>query len=421
VVNGRKTHSRHEDKVRTRTLILLGLFAFLSANAGASERVTVDQLEQRLATLMTTHRASPGSADDITAETNLIAEMNEDVGKLGLDTDRAAEIDSLELTERLTARTLARWTAKYKPGPLVRHALQLIADRSALLDPPAGELPSQPPPDADSQRKMIDAANIYVVRVLSHLPNFFAIRTTERFDDGPVISNGVIVPSPPGLHLVSSVSHEITFRDGSEVIDPMRHDRVMPGIPVEGLSSSGEFGPEAAIALTDMGKGSYAFHHWEQTSVGLAAVYRFSVPREASHYQVEYNCQSFLTLNDTPSYHGSLTIDPSSGAVLRLTLEADSKKNDPVSHVASVIDYGPVAIGDRRYISPLRSLAFMVQDMNACVRHAPKQKLIQPVTMLNRTTFTDYHRLGTSVKIVSEPTGPANPNPPIPSAPAPNP
>jgi hypothetical protein len=72
--------------------------------------------------------------------------------------------------------------------------------------------------------------------------------------------------------------------------------------------------------------------------------------------------------------------------------------------VASVIDYGPVVIGGRRYICPLRSLAFMVEDANACVRHAPKEKMMRPVTMLNRTSFSDYHRLGSTARLVVEPS-----------------
>ncbi len=408
-----------------RTLFLLGLFAAISAGADAAERVTVAQLEQKLAALVSTPRAAPSSSAEVAVSADLLGELNqEEIGKLGLDTDRAAEIDALDLTERLTGSTLASLTAKYKPGPQIHHALERLADRSALLDPPAGELPNQPPPDAESQRKMMDAAKIYVWRVLSHLPNFFAIRTTEQFDDAPVTANGVVVTSPPGLHPVGSASREITFRDGAEVINPMHRERGMPGMPDTGLTTSGEFGSEAVMVLVDLAKGTYVFHHWEQTAVGVAAVYRYSVPKAASHYEVNYSCKArssfnagpgYLGFHNTPGYHGSLAIDPASGSILRLTLEADSKKGDPISHVATAIEYGPVVIGGRRYISPLRSLAFMVEDANACRHHGPTEKLIQPVTMLNRTTFTDYHRLGSSARIVSEPTEAPEPVPAVPN------
>lgn len=387
-----------------RTLILAGLFVAMSACAGAAERVTVDQMEQKLAALLARPPAASSLADEAATQSDLLHELNEGLGTFGLDADQATEIDALELTERLTTTTLARLRSQYKPGPAVRHALEQLADRSALLDPPDAELPHQPPPDLDSQRKMVDSAGNYVLRVLSRLPNFFAIRTTERFDDAPVTVNGSVVVFPTSLHLVGSSGREITFRDGSEIVDPLKQERVMPGMPDAGLASSGEFGPEAAIVLSDLAKGTIEFHHWEQMPAGLAAVYRYSVPKKISNYQVDSSCGPYVSFHDTPGYHGSLAIDPVSGAIFRLTLEADSKKGDPVTHVASVIDYGPVVIGGRRYICPLRSLAFMVEDVNACVCHAPKEKMMRPVTMLNRSSFSDYHRLGSTARLVAEPS-----------------
>jgi hypothetical protein len=58
----------------------------------------------------------------------------------------------------------------------------------------------------------------------------------------------------------------------------------------------------------------------------------------------------------------------------------------------------------------------MVEDANSCSTYSPKAKLLQPVTMLNQTTFTDYHRLGSTLHVIAEPDGasgatPAAPNP----------
>jgi hypothetical protein len=398
-----------------RKLILLGIFAAMSANAGAVERITVEQLEQKLAALFAPPPADLSSKGEANAETDLLRELNQDFD-ISHDSDQASQIDAFELTERLTSGMLEKLSAKYKLGLQTELSLEQLADRSALLDPPVDELPDMAPPDADSQRKMVNAAGVFVFQVLSRLPNFFATRTTTRFDDGHISANGGFLLVQPGLHLVGRSSREITFRDGKEVIDPMKTERVMPGIPEMGLASQGEFGPEPAIVLFDLAKGTLKFHHWEQMPAGLAAVFRYSVPKAGSHYEVNYSCNARVSFNDSPGYHGSLAIDPSTGAILRITLEADSKKGDPISHIASVIEYGSVQIGGRKYICPLRSLAFMVEDANSCSSYSPKAKLLQPVTMLNQTTFTDYHRLGTTLKVITEPDGtpaaaPASPNP----------
>jgi hypothetical protein len=257
---------------------------------------------------------------------------------------------------------------------------------------------------------MIEAVNAYVYKTLTHLPNFFATRTTARFYGIPPELNQTGLPMYIGLHPKGSFSREITYRDGKEVIDPMKFTRSDPTTSHDGvarwtqsgLESWGEFGPEPAVILMDADNDTIAFHHWEQSPQGVVAVYRFSVREENSHYEVNYSCNYNNSFHAHPSYQGSLAIDPVSGAILRITLQADSKPNDPISHVASVIDYGPVEIGGRTYICPLRSLAFSVEESDACAAGGHNRRQVQPM-QLNRTTFTDYHRLGSTSRIVTEP------------------
>jgi hypothetical protein len=76
----------------------------------------------------------------------------------------------------------------------------------------------------------------------------------------------------------------------------------------------------------------------------------------------------------------------------------ESKPGDPVSHVASVIEYGPVVLGNHRSICPLRSLTFMVEEANGC-SHG-NHKLQKPVSMINQTIFSNYHRFGSSTTMI---------------------
>src|SRR5579863_4901791 len=116
-----------------RTLILLGIFAAMSASAGAAERITVEQLEQKLAALFAPPPADPSSNGEAAAETDLLRQLNQGLG-IGQDSDRASQIDAFELTERLTSDRLAKLSAKYKPGQQTGLALEQLADRSALLE-----------------------------------------------------------------------------------------------------------------------------------------------------------------------------------------------------------------------------------------------------------------------------------------------
>ena len=109
-----------------RKLILLGIFAAMSASAGAAERITVEQLEQKLAALFAPPPADPASNGTATAETDLLRQLNQGFD-LSQDSDRANQIDAFELTERLTNGRLAKLTAKYKPGVQTELALEQLA------------------------------------------------------------------------------------------------------------------------------------------------------------------------------------------------------------------------------------------------------------------------------------------------------
>ncbi len=72
--------------------------------------------------------------------------------------------------------------------------------------------------------------------------------------------------------------------------------------------------------------------------------------------------------------------------------------------MASVIEYGPVDIGGQSYVCPQHSLTFMVEEINATCSHNGHSaraltKLDQPILMLNQTSFTNYHRLGSTSTI----------------------
>jgi VWFA-related protein len=122
--------------------------------------------------------------------------------------------------------------------------------------------------------------------------------------------------------------------------------------------------------------------------------------------------------HETPGYHGALSIDPTTGAILRITLAAELKDDDPITRAAIVVQYGPVMIGDRNYICPIRSLAFSMEQAGTSggrnsanasskavddawgspVSHPDNS----PVLLVNETSFSHYHRLGTSIRMVAD-------------------
>ncbi len=387
----------------TRRLILLVLLASLASIAGASKRVTVAQLEQALTAAHTAHRP---------------------------DTEIARQIGGLELSERLTEATLTRLAAYLDAGSQAALALQLLADQSAFLDPPASEIPSTPAPDDAAQQRMIEAARSYVAHNVPQLPNLFAIQTTNQFDDRPQVSAKGGWPVRSGLHLAGTSSREIS------TFDERTHPSTTAGSArwqqQSGLISGGEFGSTLSMILTDTVKGKVNWSHWEQAAAGPVAVFHYSVPSSASHFEVinslprqssleatattsvgsrqgssidakptggGSNASTFLT---RPGYHGSLWVDPVTGTILRITMDADTKGSAQFRRASILVQYGPVQIGESEFICPVRSVALSMAVNGANLDPLTRMPTDAPTQWLNESLFTGYHRFAATTRIVQD-------------------
>ena len=110
---------------------------------------------------------------------------------------------------------------------------------------------------------------------------------------------------------------------------------------------------------------------------------------------------SAFLVSTKPGYQGSLWLDPATGTVLRITLEADAKGGAPFQRASILVEYGPVQIGDSRFICPVRSVALYEAT-------APPQANLSDAAAewLNVILFTGYHRFGSTVKILTDKPAP---------------
>lgn len=373
-----------------RRLMLLVFLASLAPYAGATKRVSVVQLEQALTTTQSAHKP---------------------------DADIAHQIGEFELSERLTEATLNRLSASLDPGSQAALALRLLADQSAFLDPPASELPSTAAPDDAAQQRMIEAARTYVAKTVPQLPDLSAIRITNRYDDRPQVIKQGGWPVRAGLHLVSTASREISvFEERTNASTTAASTR---GQEQSVLISGGEFGSTLSMILTDTVKGKVSWSHWEQAAAGPVAVFHYSVPSSASHFEVINSLQRQASLEGRsnprvgsnagsgievtsnngsntstfitrPGYHGSLWVDPVTGSILRTTMEADSKGSSQFKRAAILVEYGPVQIGESQFICPVRSLALSMAVSGANLDPLTRMPGDAPTEWLNESQFTGY-------------------------------
>jgi VWFA-related protein len=297
------------------------------------KRVTVDELEKALAD-------AQGESD----------------GEL------AGKLARMELSERMSSDRLMAWKGRVH-GAKAWNALVALADASAFLSPPSAEIAADAEPDRVAQKAMLGKAADYVRETIPKLPDFYATRTTARFEQPPG-KEGQTWKSATGeqsLRQVGRWEATVRYRNGFEEVDAKAKGKSLEQEQGR-LKTKGTFGPILIVVLVDAARGKLAWSRWERGADRRLAVFRYQVPEKDSEYEVAYRSiladgVSTGVFQRAAGYHGEITIDPESGAVLRMTVEADLEPHLPIDQFGIVVEYGPVEIGGSRHICLLRSIA----------------------------------------------------------------
>ena len=175
----------------------------------------------------------------------------------------------------------------------------------------------------------------YVIKTIHQLPNLYATKVTSSFQHN--------LKDKKPVHWVSTESAIVRYRDGQEILSSSGFQTRSRGDDYRR-----EFGPILYAALLDSAQGDLTWSHWEQGAATPEAVFRYAVVAGRSHYSVN---------GQFPGYHGEITVDPSNGTILRLVLRADPKPSLPFLRADSVIEYGPVELGGKTYICPMKAAA----------------------------------------------------------------
>jgi hypothetical protein len=321
----------------SRFILIILFFAQLTEFSFAAHRVTIEQLNQVVT-------SAQGKRDDKIAERLL----------------------GLELGERLNTAKLAAMQSAL-PGPKSRQALTIIAGIAEFQDPPSAELPNQPAPALEEQRDIAARAIDHINATIHRLPTLFVTRSADHFEDTPEdlqttgteSTSGVFTPPQP-LHLAGHMTENITYRYGDVFILSGLNERSVSSNESAGLGSTGEFGQILSTAFSDLSKGKLQWGRWEQAESKTVAVFRFSVPREVSHYQLQFCCIDGEVIEKFSAYHGVIAIDPADGAILRMALVTDPPKSDPITKANLMIEYGTVELGGQKFTCPTRSIAVSI-------------------------------------------------------------
>lgn len=329
------------------------------------------------------------------------------------DGELAAQLISMEMTERLSSSKLLWWLGQIR-GKQSREALTVLADASVFLNPPAAEIPAKPAPDYNAQVQMLRRTVQYLNQIAPRLPDFYAIRTLAEYDQHvPEEAQWKTAPADQSLHEWVTEKSTLLYRNGRE--EQIVHKRKQKKSLKRDLSFIGIFGPILHRVFVDAttGGNGLTWARWQRGPQGDEAVFRYSVHSDHPRYEVSSCCfRNGDTLRTNPEYHGELSIDPQTGAILRLTMQSEpgwivEPNLAPVRLVRTtgmMLEYGPVQIGGKTFICPQRSVVTMrtrwVKPLNILGQdstvYAPYEDMMDDIA------FTEYHKFGSESRILPD-------------------
>lgn len=201
-------------------------------------------------------------------------------------------------------------------------------------------------------------------------------RTTHRYDD---LLRSEIQPR-------DTTSSELTYNRGLESDAPRIVDRPICGTVPEGLTSYGEFGSIIAALFAD-GGAPMTWSHWETADGRLSAVFAYSIDRAHSNYTVTWCCkvEGRVRVPDQikTAYEGQISVDPDTGAIVRVTRNAVTPHFFPNHRTDTVVEYGRVEVDGHSYLCPARSVI---------VAESLRAGTADTIRYANEMVFTGYHK-----------------------------
>ncbi len=320
------------------------------------------------------------------------------------DAEIATALKQVELSQELTRKAMNN-VVSYVPGPLSTEQIYVLEAKSATLIPPDSDLPATPAPDESAQRTILAKAAAYITSTYAQLPNLKAAKTTLRFQDNveavasssglqggateAVVSSGFSNPSL-FVHYMNSAETPLAIVHGDEKLSE-EQDKIPWGAnKMIALKSPA---PNPAIVWKEAQDAeSIQWQRWELVNGNPTAVFTFSVPQKKSHMDIDvccfpkvnqtgiasfYTATTSLTLGSgsggggvagnfqtntnwnefktTVPYHGELFISAGTGVLVRLITQAEFEPSEIVHALDTRIDFGPVKIGNKVFIVPVKS------------------------------------------------------------------
>ena len=159
---------------------------------------------------------------------------------------------------------------------------------------------------------MISLAVDYLNKTIPKLPNFYATRTTVRYEETPQYFDASTPVDYRPLHAAANSKATVFYSNGKEVVDSSGAKGKKRKAADGYLLTYGVFGPLLG-AVTDAIASGLTWNRWEQGADAPHAVFVYQIPAEKSHYRVGGCClpdgDGTSPFENTVGYHGEIAID----------------------------------------------------------------------------------------------------------------
>ncbi|HEY1241799.1 MAG TPA: hypothetical protein VGF16_14645 [Bryobacteraceae bacterium] len=260
------------------------------------------------------------------------------------------------------------------PQPAPRQTASAVPLPTVDLPPvalPKSERPEDQVPIAPRHEDaLIQKAADAALEFTETLPNYVVQEMMSRSE-----SSG----KPADWRPLDVVTMDVVYESGKENYKNIAINGKATSKPLSeigGAYSTGEFG----TMLIDLFAPATAaeFHPKGESRIAgaTAKTYDFEVKRENSHWDLHFGPQTY-----SPTYSGSVWIDPSTGRVLRIEMQAKNLPKDfPADQVESATDYQYVRLGGtQQFLLPVHAETLSCQrGTSYCSR--------------NTIDFRNYHK-----------------------------
>lgn len=340
--------------------------------------------------------------------------------KQSSDKQMAAEVRKLQLTEKLTDKTIIDLQAQ-GAGQKTVEALKELRDKTKDLKPTGQDLTSSPatapdntlsapsgtatatlsakappipPPDSIKQQQILDQIKDYAHNYTGNLPNFMCVEVTSQFVDRR---------SQNDFRSSGKILAKVSYKEGQESyevfsVNGKLMDTTMANVHSGGAVSQGEFGSLLREIFDPNSQAEFNWDHWGTLRGRRMAVFSYAIDSGHSNWSITYgdppDAQRIIT-----AYQGLVYADPETGEVSRIKFVAvNIPKTFPVSATSEQLDYDLVDISGQKYVVPLAAKLYMKGDSGST---------------RNDIEFRAYRKFGTDFNIKYE-SDAANTAPPLP-------